>query len=202
MPGLAMLIAENMSCPLSRLLSRKSFRVLAFGILLLLLVFSYWLGNQFKKEPRPGVEIQAEKLSFQARLLAPPEPIADIGVEVQGARILLKRLVDDWVFILPGRLEMDLNRRLAQAWNHLALEPRIQSRMRVWLLDETDVPLPDFIRPLRLSAEERTRAAEVFAEGGLYLLNPKGELRASFDPNQSAASIAHDFQHVLDSSTP
>lgn len=193
-----------MSRPLSRLLSRKGFRVLAFGILLLLLLFSYWLGNQFKKAPQSGAgpEVRVEALTFRARLIEPPAPIMDIGVEVQGAQILLARLVDDWVFVLPGRLEQDLNRRLAQAWNQLALEPRIQSRLRVWLLDETDVALPEFITPLRLSAEERRRAAEVFAEGSIYLLNPTGELRASFDPNQPAASIAHDFQHVLDLPTP
>jgi hypothetical protein len=191
-------MSKSMPRPLSRLLSRKGFRVLAFGILLLLLLLSYWLGNQFKRDgPAPDSQPHV-----QARLLEPAQAVAGFNVSLQGTELPLVNLVDDWTFVLPGRLEMDLNRRLAQAWNQLALEPRIQSRMRVWLLDETEVALPEFIQYLYLSREERERASQVFPEGGLYLLNPKGQLWAVFDPAQSATSIAHDFQHLLDSVTP
>lgn len=188
---------DSMSRPLTHFLSRKGFRVLAFAVALLLLFVSYWLGNQFKK-----TDAQAEALEFQAQLLEPAQRVAEFQVVINGTGLPFASLVDDWTFVLPGRLDQDLNRGLAQAWNRLALEPRIQSRMRVWLLDGTDVAVPEFIKPLVLDTTERKRAGETFAEGSLYLVNPKGQLRAIFHPGQSAASLAHDFEYILNQVSP
>lgn len=188
---------DFMSRPLTHFLNRKGFRVLAFAVALLLLLASYWLGNQFKK-----TDAQDRQLEFQAELFEPARAVGEFQVVVNGSLLAFASLVDDWIFVFPGRLDQDLNRGLAQAWNQLALEPRIQSRMRVWLLDEAEVALPEFIQPLKLDAAERKRAGETFAEGSLYLVNPKGQLRAIFHPGQSAASLAHDFEYILNQVTP
>lgn len=192
-----------MSRPLSRILSRKGFRVLAFALILLLLVLSYWLGNRFKSDGVFGVAPAAGgQQALTALLLEQPQAVPDIQVLVNGAGLPLSGLIDDWVFLLPGRLAPEVNRTLAQAWNQLALEPRIQSRMRVWLMDDTEVALPDFIRPLHMSPAQREEAGRFYVPDQLYLLNPKGQLRAIFYPSQSAASLAHDFEHILNQVSP
>lgn len=202
---MSFLSSRPSSRPLTRALSRKGFRVLAFALILVLLMFSYWLGNQFKRGGVvDSVPVQAGQHRPEALILEQPQAVPDVQVLANGAALPLAGLVDDWVFLLPGRLEPDLNRRLAQAWNQLALEPRIQSRMRVWLLDDTDVALPEFVRPLHMEQAQREEAGRFFVPGQLYLLNPKGQLRAIFQAGQSAASLAHDFEYILNltSGTP
>ncbi|QFY89867.1 hypothetical protein D5125_10385 [Magnetovirga frankeli] len=174
-----------------------AFRLAAFAIAVGLFVFSYWLGNRYKAPDLP---------QLQALLLSPAQPLPRFALRQDGQALPFAQAVDDWLLLWGGPLgEADLQ-RLISAHNRLADEARLQGRFRVWLLEPCELPLPPFIQPRQLDAEQRQRLYRHWQLGPgqnlLFLVNPQARLQAVFTGIGSGATMARDFRSILEHFEP
>ncbi|MBF0255623.1 MAG: hypothetical protein HQL47_04005 [Gammaproteobacteria bacterium] len=180
---------------------RPGFRLAAFVVAIGIFVLSYWLGNRYQSPQLP---------ELQALLLSPAQPLPEFELLEQDQPQAFASLVDDWLLLGAGRLELADLQLLTSAHNRLAADAKLQGRFRVWLLEPSDLPLslalPEFIRVKTLTPAARQALAQAWQlspdQHLLFLINPQGRLQAVFTGISSAATMAADFQAIVDHYTP
>lgn len=177
----------------------KAFRVAAFAAGVVIFITSYWLGNRYHGPSLPAL---------QALLLHPAQPLPQVSLVAVGpapARILGKA-IDDWMLLQLPAPDAQRVRLLASSHNRLAENPKLQGHFRVWIFEESGQPLPDFITQQTLAEGGLDQLRQALGLGagaqGLFLINPQGQLQAVFTGIDSPATIAHDFQAILDQYRP
>lgn len=181
------------SNPRARPSKSPLFRLTAFAMAVGLFVFSYWLGNRYKSPDLPDL---------QALVLSPAQPLAKFQVAQDGNSLDFNTLVHDWLLLWAGNFSQDDLTLLIRAHNRLANSAQLQQHFRIWLLEPSNLVLPDFVQVQPLTDEERERIYRLWqleaGENLLFLINPEGRLQAIFTGIRAPATMANDFQAILD----